>query len=313
MSDLIAYLGAAEGYEALEEAARGKGRTLNVEPEPDAVRAALAEADAVLDASMRVRLTDEMIAAAPNLRIISCATTGSDHIARGAADERGIEIRTLREDPELLQNLTPAAELSWALLLACARQLPAAVSHVLDGNWRREEFPGAMLRGRQLGIVGVGRIGGWMARYAHAFGMEVAGYDPNVAVLPEGIRALPLGELVRTSDFLTIHVHLDEHTRGMISAEMLAQAKPGMVLVNTARAAAVDEAALLAGLQDGRIAAAGLDVLEGEPDVGAHPLVAYARTHSNVVITPHIGGFSPDAVRIVCRRAAEKILELLAS
>ena len=113
---------------------------------------ALATAAGYLDASMRVPLTPEVLAKAPNLRIVSCATTGSDHISRPAAEERNIVIRTLREDGPLLQNLTPAAELSWALLMACARKLPAALAHVHAGKWVREEFPGTMLNGRRLGL-----------------------------------------------------------------------------------------------------------------------------------------------------------------
>ena len=124
------------------------------------------QADGLIDASMSVKITGEMLRRAPNLRIISCATTGSDHIAKDEAASRGIEIRTLREDPELLRDLTPAAELSWALVMACARRLVPAVAHVRQGKWQREQFPGMMLRGRTLGLVGCGRIGQWMARYA---------------------------------------------------------------------------------------------------------------------------------------------------
>jgi phosphoglycerate dehydrogenase-like enzyme len=100
---------------------------------------------------------------------------------------------------------------------------------------------------------------------------------------------------------------LSDETRGLVSAELLATIKPGAILINTSRGAIVDEAALLEALQSGRLGAAGLDVLEGEPEVAGHALIAYAREHDNLLITPHCGGFSPDAVRLVCRRAAEKI------
>ena len=311
MKPTIAYLGAPEGFAALREAVGTKAEAVNVDPTPDAVDAALKTAAGLLDASMRTPVTDAMIAAAPNLRIISCATTGSDHIARGELAKRSIPVRTLREDPGLLANLTPAAELTWALLMACARKLPSALDDVKAGRWVREDFPGTMLNGRQLGVVGVGRIGGWMARYAQAFGMNVVGYDPHQAKWPEAIRRADLPELFRTSDFISVHVHLTDETRGLVSAALLAGVKPGAVLLNTSRGAVVDEAALLAALTSGRLGGAGLDVLEGEPVIDAHPLVAYARTHDNLLITPHMGGFSPDAVKLVCRRAAEKILEQL--
>lgn len=308
---LIAYVGAPEGFEALQAAAHLKAETVHVAAEPAAVAAALATAAGYLDASMRVPLSPEVLAKAPNLRIVSCATTGSDHISRPAAEERGIAIRTLREDGPLLQNLTPAAELSWTLLMACARKLPGALAHVHAGKWVREEFPGTMLNGRRLGLIGLGRIGGWMSRYAKAFGMDVVGHDPHQQSLPPGVHRVPLPELFRTSDFISVHVHLNAETTGLVSKALLNEVKPGAVLINTSRGAIVDEAALLAALESGRLAGAGLDVLEGEPKIDDHPLVRYARTHTNLLITPHVGGFSPDAVRIVCRRAADKILEHL--
>ena len=308
---VIAYMGAPEGFEALEQLVAGRAKSVHVQSEPEALASILERASGVLDASMRVPLSDAMVAGAPFLRIISCATTGSDHVARSEASKRDIAIRTLREDPELLSDLTPAAELSWALLMACARRLPAALAHVQAGEWTREKFPGVMLNGRKLGIIGLGRIGVWMARYAQAFGMEVAAYDPHAANMPDGVRQETLNALFRESDFVTVHVHLSDETRGLVSRSLLKQCKPGAVLINTSRGAIVDEVALLSVLEDGRLAAAGLDVLQGEPDVADHPLVRYARIHSNLLITPHMGGFSPDAVRVVCRRAAEKIVEHL--
>ncbi len=312
MTKTIVYLGAPVGFEALQATLPGGHAGVHVAAEPDAVADALTTAHALLDASMKTRITDAMVRNAPDLRIISTATTGSDHIERGVLDERGIPVRTLREDGELLFNLTPAAELSWALVLAAARRLPAAVTHVRDGLWVREEFPGVMLNGKRMGIVGCGRIGSWMARYATAFGMEVVGHDPHRDELPDGIRRMELAQLVATADVLSVHVHLTDETRGLLSASLLGQCKPGLILVNTSRGAVVDEAALLEGLENGRIGAAGLDVLDGEPEIERHPLVAYAREHDNLLITPHCGGFSPDAVWIVCRRAAEKIVEALA-
>jgi D-3-phosphoglycerate dehydrogenase len=311
MRPTIAYLGAPEGFEALTAAASGRAVTTHVNAESAALAKALADAAGLLDASMRVPVTAAMIEAAPALRIISCATTGSDHIARPAAEARGIAIRTLREDGTLLRNITPAAELSWTLLMACARRLPPALQHVRDGKWVREEFPGTMLHGKRLGLVGMGRIGGWMARYGKAFGMDVVGNDPHLPNPPPDVHLVSLPVLCESSDFISVHVHLNDETRGLVSAALLRHVKPGAVLINTSRGAIVDEGALLAALESGRLGGAGLDVLEGEPAIDGHPLVRYARTHANLLITPHIGGFSPDAVRVVCRRAAEKILEHL--
>jgi len=308
----IVYLGAPEGAEAARDVlVSSLYEVTHPEHTPGAVAAALKNADALLDASMKVPIDDAMIASSPNLKIISTATTGSDHIARRLLTERGIEVRTLRDDGALLRNITPAAELTFALLLACARRLLSAVNAVKQGYWVREDFPGLMLNGRQLGIVGCGRIGGWMARYAKAFGMVVVGYDPFTKEWPEDIRKVSLEELFETSDAVTVHVHLSDETRGLLSADLFSRIKPGAIFLNTSRGAVADEAALLSALQSGRVAAAGLDVLEGEPDVKDHPLRLYSEKHDNLLITPHCGGFSPDAVRVVCRRAAEKIRDHL--
>jgi D-3-phosphoglycerate dehydrogenase len=307
----IAYLGAQSGYKSLVKTLGGAADAVHVEANPEALSQALETAAGLLDASMAVPISDAMIDAASNLKIISCATTGSDHIACGSAEARGIAIHTLREDADLLANLTPAAELSWALLMAVARNLPAAVAHARAGNWQREDFPGTMINGRALGLVGVGRIGGWMARYAQAFGMSVVGHDPYQDVLPDGVERVTLAEMFGQCDFVSVHVHLSDETRGLISRDLLEAAKIGLVLINTSRGAIVDEAALVHGLASGRIGGAGLDVLDGEPDTANHPLVLYSQTHDNLLITPHCGGFSPDAVRLVCARAGQKIMEKL--
>ena len=303
----VIYLGAQEGFEATQQALAGAADVVHVAAEPKDVAAALRDADGLLDASMKVKLTPEMLAAAAKLKVISCATTGSDHIARDGLDQRGIPVRTLKEDPDLLRNITPAAELSFALLMALARKLPAAVRHVKEGGWTREEFPGVMLRGKTLGLIGCGRIGGWMARYARAFGMQVIGYDPLLQTFPDTIRKVALPEVFAQGDFVSIHVHLSLETTGLVSKALIDSMKPGAFLINTSRGAIVNEQALLAALESGRLGGAGLDVLEGEPDTADHPLVRYAMTHDNLLITPHVGGFSPDAVRVVCAHAAGKI------
>ena len=308
MTVTIAYLGADAGYQALVETLGGAADAVHVEANPNALSQALETASGLLDASMAVPISDAMIDAAPNLKIISCATTGADHIARNSVQAKGIAIHTLREDADLLANLTPAAELSWALLMAVARSLPAAVAHTRAGLWRREDFPGTMVQGRTLGLVGVGRIGGWMARYAQAFGMSVLGYDPYQDTLSDGVKPATLEDLFGASDFVSVHVHLSDETRGLVNRTLLESAKPGQILINTSRGAIVDEAALLDGLKSGRLGGAGLDVLDGEPDTVNHPLVVYSQSHENVLITPHCGGFSPDAVRLVCARAGQKIM-----
>lgn len=308
----IVYVGADVGFKALEKKIKGKNAVATpVHPDKQELSGALAGADALLDASMKTRITNDMIRKSEKLQIISCATTGSDHIDREELHKRSIPLRTLREDRDLLLNLTPAAELSWALLMACARRLPAAFDHVKSGKWSRELFAGIMLKGKRLGIIGCGRIGGWMGKYARAFGMDVAGYDPYIDRLPEGFMPVTLEELFQTSDFISVHVHLSEETRGLVSRKLLESSGRCAVFINTSRGSVVDESALLDCLENGTIGAAGLDVLDGEPCIEGHPLIEYARKHDNLIITPHCGGFSPDAVALACARAAEKIMDTL--
>lgn len=299
------YLGSEGGYEAAKATADGRVEILHAGAEPGAVADALPGAGALIDASMKVRIDEAILARADSLRIISTATTGSDHIDRAATEARSIRVRTLKESPEVLKNITPAAELSWALLMACARRIVPASEHTRSGRWVREDFPGIMLRGKTLGLVGCGRIGQWMARYASAFGMRVIGHDPYVSPWPEDIEKTDVRGVMANADFISMHVHLSEKTRGLVGRPEFEIVKPGAIFINTSRGAVADETALLDALLSGRLAGAGLDVLEGEPDIDSHPLIEYCRAHDNLIVTPHCGGFSPDAVAMVCAHATE--------
>jgi phosphoglycerate dehydrogenase-like enzyme len=309
----VAYIGAEPGLEGVRDAIGRRGEVELVPANSEAVASAARSCEVLIDASMRVPISREILQEAA-LKVIACPTTGTDHIDRVAADELGIAVWSLKEDPEFLLNITPAAELSWALLLACARRIVPATSHVKSGSWIREEFPGLMLKGKMLGLIGFGRLGQWMARYAAAFGMSVIAFDPFVEPWPGGaVRAERIADLAGSSDFISVHVHMTEATRDLLDATFFSQVKKGAVLINTSRGGLVDEGALLKCLESGQIVAAGLDVLNGEPDIANHPLVQFAREHDNLLITPHCGGFSPDAVRVVCCRAMEAALAQLSS
>jgi phosphoglycerate dehydrogenase-like enzyme len=305
----VLYLG-PEGFTRLIQDEVGSEYKVSWAP-PDAGAIATKIGDAAIwfDASMKVPLDAGLLNGAPKLELVITATTGSDHISLSALEARGIPLMTLQGQMEFLKELTPAAELSWLLLLACARRLRAAVHHVEAGGWDRELFPGQMLNGKTLGIIGCGRIGGWMARYGRAFGMTVLGYDPLLPTLPETISPRSLDGLLRESDFITVHVPFNETTRGLLSARELALLRDGAVLINTSRGAVVDEDALIESMEAGRPAALGVDVLDGEPDVQNSKLWRYARVHENVLITPHIGGFSPDALERVLRFTARRVRE----
>lgn len=275
--------------------------------EASAVDQIIRECDIIFDAYMKIPLNRERIRAAEKLKIIVTATTGANHIDASELQKRGIPLLTMKDQREFLRNITPAAEHSWLLLMACARRLRAPVAEVVRGEWDRNKFPGMLLKGKRLGLIGCGRIGQWMARYAEAFGMKSLGYDPHLDEWPQTIEQDTLEGVIRGSDFLSIHVPLNEETEGLIGEREFALSKPGVVLVNTSRGEIVDESALLSALESGHVAAAGLDVLSGEPDIASHPLVKFARKHENLIITPHIGGYSPEALQLVLEHSCGRI------
>lgn len=310
---IVIYLGPSYALRTAKDVLEPRWPVVGPEPTRETVCSALATAVAVLDASMQVRFDRATLDRAPGLRVISTATTGADHIDAQALTDRGVPLFTLAGERELLYHLTPAAEHSWLLLMACARRFRGAIRHVVEGNWKREEFPGIMLKGKTLGLIGCGRIGSWMARYGRAFGMDVIGYDPYVNLWPEQIEKRDLDSLLRAGDFVSVHVPLNEQTRGMIAEREFGLLKPGAVFINSSRGGVTDEQALLKALRKRQLGAAGLDVLDGEPAIDGHPLVEYARTHENLIITPHIGGFCPDAVKLVVTHAARRIAAVLSA
>lgn len=303
----VVYLGAEE-HLPLVRAGLGGGCDLLWSP-PEAP-ALLRHADsiaAILDGSMKLRLTADLLERLPQLRIVVTATTGADHIDQAHLASRGIPLWTLQGQSEVLRQVNPAAEHSWLLLMACARRLRPAIHHVERGGWDRSLFPGLMLRGRTLGVIGCGRLGQWMARYGTAFEMRVLGHDPRLKEWPPGIEQSGLHDLLKQSDFVSIHVPLNDETRSLVGRAELAVIKRGAILINTSRGAIVDEAALIEALKDGRVASFGFDVLADEPDIESSALWNYSRSHQECIITPHIGGFSPDALEIVLRFSGERI------
>jgi D-3-phosphoglycerate dehydrogenase len=307
----IIYLGPSDGLTTVQGMFEPRWQVIAPALTAQAVGETLGNAVAILDASMRVHFDRSLLELAPGLRVVSTATTGVDHIDAGFLAKRRIPLLSLAGEREFLQTLTPAAEHSWLLLMACARRLRGAVQHVLDGKWRREEFPGIMLRGKTLGLVGCGRIGTWVSRYARAFQMDVLGYDPYVPAWPVEIVKSDIDTLLATSDFVSIHVPLNSETRGMLGKREFALMKNKAILINTSRGSILDESALLTSLKKGCLAAAGLDVLDGEPAIHDHPLLEYARQHDNLILTPHIGGFCPDAVKAAVTHAAQRIALVL--
>jgi phosphoglycerate dehydrogenase-like enzyme len=308
---IVLYSGPKEHIGVLKEILSSRYDVRHVEPSVESLMPEFKKCSIFLDASMRVPITAEMIEDADDLKLIVTATTGADHIDQGALEKREIPLLTLKGQKQVLRSLTPAAEQSWLLLMACARHMRSAMHHVENGNWNRTLFPGIMLKGRTIGIIGFGRLGSWMARYAAAFDMNIQVHDPFVRSFPEHVMAVEFDQLLASSDFITIHVHLTDLTKGMLNKEKLGLIKKGTIFINTSRAELVDTEALVMALEENRIAAVGVDVLTNEPEITNDLLWKYAETHKNVIISPHIGGFSPQAVKCVLSFSAKRIIEFM--
>jgi D-3-phosphoglycerate dehydrogenase len=260
------------------------------------------------------RIPAELMPMRPRCRVLACPVTGLDHIDLDACRRRGIRVVSLRGETEFLKSVRATAELTVALTLALLRHVPAAAESVRTGIWNRDLFRGHELFERTAGIVGLGRLGTIVAGYFRALGMTVLGHDPRPDFPHTAARRVAvLDELLQRSDVVSLHVSYDESTRHLIGAGQFARMRPGAVLVNTSRGGVLDERALLAALEQGRLAGAALDVLDGEPDINArHPLVAYAREHSNLLIVPHIGGNSFQSFEKTEQFVARRVVEALA-
>lgn len=259
------------------------------------------------------KVDEEVLARARRLKVVNTTSTGTDHIDKDACARRGIRVLSIAKDLALLDTFTATAECAWLLLLACHRQFRAASRAAHAGEWgNSERFQGDQLAGRTLGVLGVGRLGRMTVEYGKAFRMRVLGCDLKPFAIA-GVERVDFETLLRESDALSLHIHLTPENRRLFNAETFARMKSGAILVNTSRGDVIDEPALLAALESGRLAAFGADVVHDEwrADMTAQPLVHYARTHDNVVLTPHIGGATRQSIAASRIFSARKLVQYL--
>ena len=252
----------------------------------------------------------------PKLKVIASNTTGHPHIDVDYAQSVGIQVVTLKEDHEFLATITPTAELTWGLVIALTRNIIPGFSSVKKGNWNRRNFGGARMLSRMyLGIVGYGRLGKMVGQYGLAGGMQVGFFDPFVEDAPNIRKHETLRDLVRTADVVTLHVPHEKATENLNDESIFSEFRPGSYFINTARGELVDHQALLGALVDGRLSGAALDVIENEFDPGfkvkQNPLWDYAITHTNLILTPHIGGSTEDAWEATEHHTIKKIVSTL--
>ncbi len=273
--------------------------TVQTGMDEDTLRATLPGYDALVVRSA-TKVTARSLEEADRLSVIGRAGIGVDNIDVGAATERGIVVMNTPD-----AGATTTGELAIALLVSMARMIPAADAALKAGRWDKKKFTGVELTGKTLGVLGLGNIGRVVAERGKGLQMKVVAYDPFVTQeqAPPDIRMVSMNELLRESDFVTVHVPLADETRGLLGKEQFAMMKEGSRLIHAARGGIVDEAALIDALENGPLAAAALDVFEAEPLAEDHKL----RSMENVVLTPHIGASSQEAKRSVSRDMAEQI------
>lgn len=273
--------------------------------DPKTYQEHLADCDALIVRSA-VKVTKDVLRAAPKLRAIGRAGVGVDNVDLDAATEAGVLVMNTPGG-----NAVSVAEHTLALMLSMARAVPQASSSTKSGRWEKKNFLGNELRGKTLGIVGLGSIGREVVRRAKPFEMRIIGHDPYVSPHTAhdlGIELVPLPELYKQSDYVTLHVGLTPETDRMINAEALGQMRQGVRIVNCARGELIDSSALQAAIESGKVAGAALDVFEKEPPTGL-PLLSLAP----VVATPHIAGSTEEAQEIVGIRIVEQLIEYLRS
>jgi len=255
----------------------------------------LAPFDVLCTMRERMALPRSLLARLPRLKLVTIVGMKVANLDMSAATDHGIAIvHSDSTRPAFARVANAAPELAWGLMLATVRHIAQEDARMRAGAW--QSSMGVLLAGRTLGLLGLGRIGTRLARYGHAFDMQVIAWSQNLTAenaAAVGVRRVDQDELFSEADILSIHLQLSERTRGMVGARELGLMKPGAYLVNTSRGPIVHEAALVAALRERRIAGAGLDVFDQEPLPAGHPL----RALDNVTLTPHLGYVTIETLR----------------
>jgi D-3-phosphoglycerate dehydrogenase len=291
----VAYLRKQPGFEVIEAYGSSPEKVLELVKDVHAIAV-----------RSETKITSEVFAAAPLLKVVGRAGVGVDNVDVEAATERGVVVMNTPAG-----NTIATAELTFTHILCGARPVPQAAASMKTGQWDRKSFSGIELFRKTLGIVGLGRIGGEVAKRAQAFGMRVLAYDPYLApsrAKAMQVEAATLDELLAQADYITVHMPLTEDTKYMIDEAAFAKCKKGVRIFNCARGGIIKESALLAALKSGQVAAAGLDVFEDEPLAKDSEF----RSLPNVVLTPHLGASTAEAQESVGIEIAEQITDVLA-
>ena len=250
----------------------------------------------------------------PHLEVIATSTTGLNHIDVDYAKSKKIKIISLCGRKSFLRNVPSTAEETFALILALVRNIPWAFDDIKLRNWKGNNWRGHQLMDKTIGLLGFGRLGRIVARYAKAFGMKIASCDPNVSkefMRSRGVEKVSTENLFKKSDIVSLHVLLTDKTQNLVKEKYLKMMKPSAYLINTARAELIEKGVLEKALKNKWIAGAGIDVMWNEKGDGSHlknnPLLEYAKKNKNLIILPHIGGATFEAMEATQDYIAELV------
>ena len=239
-------------------------------------------------------MLDEEVLQFSFLEVINTVSTGLNHIDMDYCEQNDIDVWSLKEDYELINDLPSTSELAFGLMMSLLRNIPKSFHSVRDGNWDYEPYVGHQVKGKTVGVIGYGRLGKIMCRLFDGWGVDTFVYDPYTDVDVEKDFEVDLKTLLEYSDVVFLHVHVTDETRGMVDDEFLSEMKKGSYLVNTARGELVDEDAIIESIKVGHLKGYGTDVIKDEfGDIKNSKLVEFSMDpNNNVVITPHIGGMT---------------------
>lgn len=255
------------------------------------------------------KIDNKIINKASSLKILATPSTGTDHIDLVSLKEANINYYSLKQELKLIKTFTATSEHAFGLALALNRKIIESSQSVFEGYWGREKYTGWQLKGKNCGILGLGRLGKISAKIAKGFGMNVIAHD-ILDVRVKGVKMVGFKELLSESDMLTIHIHLNEKTKNIIGLEELKLMKSNAILINTSRGGLINENSLLTSLKEKMILGAALDIIDGEwANIVSHPLVNYASANSNLIITPHIGGATYESIYGARIFMAKKIMD----
>lgn len=271
----------------------------------------------VLVVRLALKIDENIFNKFPHLKFIITPTTGLNHIDLESAHKRNIEVLSLKGETEFLNSIPSTAEHTWTLIMATQRKLIPAVKHTTAYSWKRDLFKGYNLSGKTIGIVGLGRVGKQVAKFALAFGMEVIYFDPFEVALPNlGTKVEDIKYLFSSADIISIHIPLEKETQHFIDASLIGLMKQNAIIINTSRGEVWDESAIAVALKNNKITAVATDVLDDEFDeafLNQNPLMQLQQDGYNIIITPHIAGATYDSMGATELYMAKKFYNYITS